>query len=256
MSVKLNFQSYGEGKPLYILHGLFGSNRNWTGIARQLANSFQVITIDLRNHGESEHADSMSYTDMAEDITRVMSSRGHEAISILGHSMGGKTAMVLSLLNPSLVERLIVVDISPVPYRSNHDELISALQSLPISTLENRSQADSLLEQHIPEPMLRQFLLQNLIRDENGFKWRIHLNAIQENHSKLRDFPTDLAGKTYDNPALFISGERSDYIQAEHQDIIIGYFPAATHIIIDNADHWVHADKPAEVIKAVTEFLI
>ncbi|MGK0298486.1 MAG: esterase [Gammaproteobacteria bacterium] len=256
MSVKLNFQSYGEGKPLYILHGLFGSNRNWSGIARQIANSFQVIAIDLRNHGDSGHADSMSYIEMADDITGFMSSRGHEAISILGHSMGGKTAMVLSLLNPSLVERLIVVDIAPVRYRSNHDELISALQSLPISKLENRSQADSLLEQHISEPMLRQFLLQNLIRDDSGFKWRIHLDAIQLNHSKLRDFPTELAGNTYDNPALFISGDLSDYIQPEHQDIITGYFPEARHIIIENADHWVHADKPAEVIKAVRDFLI
>jgi esterase len=256
MSVNLNFQSYGEGKPLYILHGLFGSNRNWSGIARQLSSSFQVYPIDLRNHGDSGHADSMSYIEMAEDITELMSSLGHDAISILGHSMGGKTAMVLSLLNPSLVDRLIVVDISPVRYRSNHDELISALQSLPISRLENRSQADSLLEQHISEPMLRQFLLQNLVRDENSFKWRIHLDAIQENHIKLRDFPKELADKTYDNPALFISGGLSDYIQAQHQDTIFGYFPLARHIKIENADHWVHADKPAEVIKAVRDFLI
>ncbi len=255
MSVKLNYQTYGEGKPLLILHGLFGSNRNWSAISRKLSNSYQVISIDMRNHGDSAHADSMTYLEMAEDIINLVATLGHTSIYILGHSMGGKTAMALSLLKPSLLERLIVVDISPTKYQTNHDELISAMLSIPVNKLENRTQADNILSQHITEPTLRQFLLQSLIREDTGFNWRINLHAIQQNYANLRDFPEELAGKTFDKPVLFIAGSLSDYIKKEHDNDIAGFFPNATRVIIENANHWVHADSPEKVIKEVSAFL-
>jgi esterase len=256
MPVKLNYQAHGEGKPLLLLHGLFGSGRNWSGIARQLSGSYKVVTVDLRNHGASGHADSMAYTEMAEDIARLVTSLGQDSICILGHSMGGKTAMTLSLLNPALVERLIVVDIAPAKYLSNHDDLISAMHLLPVNKLKNRNQADVFLSQYIPEPRLRQFILQNLVRDEDaGYKWRINLKAIQDNQNRLRDFPAELKGMSFEGPALFLSGSLSDYIGTHHQDAINAYFPESTHVVIEDAKHWVHADKPDEVIKAVSRFL-
>ena len=255
MPVRLNFKTYGEGKPLLVLHGLFGSNRNWSGIARQLSTSHQVIAVDLRNHGASGHSESMTYPEMAEDIATLAKSLGHDSISILGHSMGGKTAMVLSLLNPSLVERLIVVDIAPVLYPSNHDELITAMQSLPVNELETRNQADAFLSQQVSDPQLRQFLLQNLIREDEGYRWRINLQAIHNNHASLRDFPAEFNDRSFHGPALFLSGQLSDYIQADHHEIIRSYFPDSRHVAIADANHWIHADKPEEVIKEVSIFL-
>lgn len=255
MTARLNYQSYGEGKPLFILHGLFGSHRNWAGIARQLSDQYQVITIDLRNHGDSFHSDSMSYIDMAADITSLAADLGHKSINILGHSMGGKTAMSLSLLNPSLVNNLIVVDIAPVRYPTVHDELISAMLSLSLQDISSRQHADELLGQHITDETLRQFLLQNLVRNDSGYIWRLNLGAIKHNHHLLRGFPDEVSGKTFNNPALFLSGELSDYVMPAHNNIIAEYFPASTHVVIKNARHWVHADKPAEVLNEIRNFL-
>jgi len=256
MSLNLNYKSYGEGKPMFILHGLFGSNRNWSGIARHMATEFQVITVDLRNHGDSDHADSMSYPEMAEDLVTLAQSLGHSTINVSGHSMGGKTAMVLSMLYPALIEKLIVVDIAPVTYQSNHDDLISVMQSLPINTITSRTEADELLSNQITDPGLRQFLLQNLIRNKDGFLWRINLNAIEQNHLILRDYPEKLANNIYTGPTLFIAGGKSDYIKPEHHCIIKELFPNATHKIIENANHWVHADEPEEFIRILKAFVM
>ncbi|MEX2354179.1 MAG: alpha/beta fold hydrolase [Gammaproteobacteria bacterium] len=255
MPVNLNYQIYGAGAPLFILHGLFGSGRNWNSIARQLSNSNQVVTVDLRNHGDSEHADSMTYTEMAEDIVRLATDLGHDSFKLVGHSMGGKTAMTAALLYPEKVGSLVIVDIAPVSYPSSHDELITALQSLPLTTLTSRNQADQMLAEQIDNPTLRQFLLQNLVRDKDGYKWRINLDAIQTNHSLLRDFPAELQGGHYAGPMLLLSGGQSDYIQSEHQPIITGFFPNTDHRIIRDANHWVHADKPDRVIEEIRAFL-
>ena len=240
---------------MYILHGLFGSNRNWSGIARHMATEFQVISVDLRNHGASDHADSMSYPEMAGDLVTLVQSLGHSTIKVIGHSMGGKTAMALSLLYPALIEKLVVVDIAPVTYQSNHDDLISAIQSLPISTITSRAEADELLSNQITDPGLRQFLLQNLIRNKDVFSWRLNLNAIEQNHKILRDFPEKLADNIYTGPTLFIAGGKSDYIKPEHYSIIKELFPNATHKIIENANHWVHANEPEEFIRILSVFV-
>ena len=255
MPVKLHYQIYGEGKPLYLLHGLFGSNRNWFNIARQLAPTLQVIAVDLRNHGDSDHAVSMSYPEMAEDLKELAASLGHTSFDLLGHSLGGKTAMAFALLYPSLLDKLIVVDISPVRYDSTHDELISVMRSVPVGTLTNRDQAGEFMASRIPDPMLRQFLLQNLVRDGSAYKWRINLDGILKNYSRLREFPDELTGMRFNGPSLFLAGARSDYVQPEHHLIITGLFPQAQIKTVENAAHWVHADQPEAVVREVHDFL-
>jgi esterase len=255
MTVKLHYQIVGEGEPLLVLHGLFGSHRNWFSITRQLAVNRQVIALDLRNHGASGHADSMSYPEMAEDLHQLVSALGHEQIDLMGHSMGGKTAMAFALLYPEQVGKLIVVDIAPVNYQLNHDEIIAALRTVPVASLGNRAEADSLLATHIPEPGLRQYLLQNLIKDDTGFRWRLNLDAIHFNHPLLRSFPEKLAGSRWEGSSLFLSGSESDFVLPEYTADIQRYFPSAQQHIIEGANHWVHADKPAEVVSVVSAFL-
>jgi esterase len=256
MTVKLQYQTYGHGEPVFILHGLFGSGRNWSSISRQLANDYSVFTIDLRNHGASGHADSMRYTEMAKDIVELARQLGVKNVGLIGHSMGGKTAMVASLLYPEFVNKLIVIDIAPVNYPSNHDELISAMLALPVEQIENRTQADEYLAANIQEPVLRQFLLQNLLKDGDRYKWRINLDAIRNNHTLLRQFPDEVRTLTYEKLTLFLSGALSDYIKPEHDEAISTYFPQHEHVVVDNANHWVHADKPKSVIEEVSRFLV
>ncbi len=256
MSVNLHYQAYGHGEPVFILHGLFGSGRNWSSISRQLANDYSVFSIDLRNHGASGHADSMNYTEMAMDIVELARQLGVENVGLIGHSMGGKTAMVASLLYPELVNKLVVIDIAPVNYPSNHDELIATMLALPVEQIENRTQADDYLASNIQEPALRQFLLQNLIKDDEKYKWRINLEAIRNNHTLLRQFPDEVRTLTCEKPTLFLSGALSDYIKPEHDEAISRYFPQHEHVLIEDANHWVHADKPKVVLEELSRFLV
>lgn len=255
MTVKLHYQTVGEGKPLFVLHGLFGSHRNWFSIARRLAENRQVIAVDLRNHGASGHADTMDYPEMAADLAALIDELGHGHIDLMGHSMGGKTAMAFALLYPELLGKLVVVDIAPVQYEFTHDELIAALRTVPLASIESRAEADNLLTSHIPDAGLRQYLLQNLIKDENGFRWRLNLEVIHASHGRIRSFPETLAEQSWKGPSLFLSGSESDFVLPAHTAEIKRYFPAAQQHIIEGANHWVHADKPVDVVNAVSTFL-
>lgn len=255
MTVELNYQTYGEGEPVFILHGLFGSGRNWSSIARQLANTYSVITVDLRNHGTSGHATTMSYPEMAEDVIALARQLSIEKFNIVGHSMGGKTAMVMSLLYPENINKLIVIDIAPVSYPTNHEELIEAMLSLAVDKIENRNHADVLLSAEVPDPNLRQFLLQNLVKDDDRYAWRINLEAIRENHATLRQFPEEVNSLTFNGPALFLSGSLSDYVKTQHQEAIAGFFPQYKPVVVNDANHWVHADKPDIVLEELKGFL-
>ncbi|NNE37671.1 MAG: alpha/beta fold hydrolase [Gammaproteobacteria bacterium] len=255
MTVELNYQIHGEGEPVLVLHGLFGSGRNWSRIAKQLSSHFQIITIDLRNHGNSGHNAIMRYPEMATDVINLAERLGLNTFNIIGHSMGGKTAMAASLLYPDKISNLVVVDIAPADYPTNHDDLISIMLSLPVHEIDNRKRADELLAEQIPDPILRQFLLQNLVKDGDNYTWRINLKAIQENHAHLKQFPKDFKTLSYHGPALFLSGSLSDYVKPEHGDTISGYFPQHEHIAVEDANHWVHADKPEEVIEIVLNHL-
>jgi len=255
MPIKLNYQTYGEGKPVIILHGLFGSSRNWTSIAKKLSGDFQIINVDLRNHGDSAHAETMTYPEMAEDIYQLLNERGLEQASLIGHSMGGKVAMAFALNHQIVIKNLVVLDIAPVSYCREYMQLIEALLRLPINKIKNRKQADEILQTDIPESTLRQFLLQNLVQDGNGFRWRINLGVIKTSIEDIAGFPEAESGTIFKGPVLFLRGENSDYISSEYFSVIEKYFPKSNIHTIKNAGHWLHAEQPQEVLDKITSFL-
>lgn len=255
MPVKLNYHSYGEGEPVIIVHGLFGSGSNWKTIAKKLADRFKVLTVDLGNHGNSDHADSMSYKEMVDDVCRLIDTIGLDKVNMIGHSMGGKTAMVLASNYPSLIKRLLIVDIAPVSYTNDYRPLIKALNSLPLDKLTSLNEASELLRESISEHGLRQFLLQNLVRDSAGFRWRINLPVINNYLKEILSFPQDITDNPFQWPVRFLAGSNSDYIQSEHQDKIYNLFPKATIHSIDNAGHWLHVDQPTDFLRETESFL-
>ena len=241
--IALQAQISGSGSPLIILHGLFGSARNWGGIARGLADLRQSHALDSRNHGASPWSDEMSYPVMAGDVVAYILRHEFAPCDVLGHSMGGKTAMVLALSRPELVERLIIVDIPPAPTEDgDHARLIQAMLGLDLNRPLRRADADTELAPAIPDPTLRAFLLQNLITDHDRFRWRLNLAGIAANLPALTGFP-ELNGP-FLGPTTFLAGERSDYIRPRHQSRIRQLFPNAQLVEIGDAGHWPHAERP------------
>ncbi len=255
--MELFYRVYGEeGFPLLILHGLFGSSDNWHNLARRFAEHFRVFTLDLRNHGNSPHADIMTYPVMAEDVREFMERQGLRETYLLGHSMGGKVAMMLALRYPERVSKLVVEDIAPRAYPPVHRDVLERLRSVPLDTLRHRREAEVYLERYISEPAVRQFLLKYLIRDpETGrFRWKFNLQAIEKNYERIAGWPA-IEG-TYDGPTLFVRGERSDYVREDDLPIIQRYFPYARLVTIEGAGHWVHVDAPEAFLEIVTNFLL
>ena len=250
--MQLHVSIQGQGEPLIILHGLFGTLENWGGQIKTLAENHQVYAVDLRNHGRSPHDNDMSYTAMAADIAELMDTHGLKSAHILGHSMGGKAAMQLAMTQPERIRQLIIVDIAPVQYNHDHDTVIQGLKAVSLDTIKSRREADQQLAEHITETGLRQFLLKNLYRTENGFAWRMNLQVIESQYAHIS---AALEGKSYKGNTLFIKGGNSDYITLEYKDALLKYFPAAAYKMIQNAGHWPHAEKPAAFSKLVTSFL-
>ncbi|AXX98728.1 alpha/beta fold hydrolase [Profundibacter amoris] len=235
--------------PLLIVHGLYGSARNWGAIARRLSDDRQVISVDMRNHGESDWFDSHSYPDMAEDLAEVIKANGGQA-DVIGHSMGGKAAMMLALTHPALVRRLLVADIAPVVYDRTQVPYIHAMRGLDLTQVEKRSDADRLLAKDIPEDGVRAFLLQSL--DIKGKRWRLNLDGLEREMPLIMGFP-DVDG-TFDGPTLFLSGGESDYVQPEHRARIKALFPKARFARIAGVGHWLHAEKPREFTETARTF--
>ena len=251
----LHHSRLGQGVPLIILHGLFGSGRNWQSLARGFAEGLQVICVDLRNHGRSFHADEMTYSVMTADVISLMDHLGIPAANILGHSMGGKVAMMLAATCPQRVKRLIVADIAPVTYRHDYEELITPILSLPLDTLKSREQADQIIAQSIQEAPLRAFLLQNLVRDANTWRWRVNWHAIQRHLDQLVGFPQLAIDWKIDHPSLFIRGALSDYVGDAEIDVINQHFSVCRIESLEQAGHWLHADQPREFSRHVLDFL-
>nr|WP_067298837.1 alpha/beta fold hydrolase [Marinobacterium profundum] len=251
--MQLHHQIQGQGEPLLILHGLFGSLDNWGSQAKALASEYQVISIDLRNHGRSPHDPEMTYAAMAQDLIELMDSLGIDSARVLGHSMGGKAAMQLALSAPERVGKLIVVDIAPVQYPDHHGDVFSGLQAIDLSTVKSRSDAEKQLAPRIEDAMVRAFLLRNLYRTEAGqFDWRFNLQALHHGYPNISAPPT---GAPFAGPTLFIKGGNSDYIQAAHRDAILGLFPAAGYKVVEGTGHWPHAEKPALMTRLIQSFL-
>ncbi len=254
--MKLNFRQHSEhGEPVLILHGLFGSLKNWNRHARQLAEEFKVFSLDLRNHGSSPHVDIMNYPVMADDVLEFLDAQEINRTHVLGHSMGGKVAMQMALSHPTRITKLLVVDIAPVAYTGNrggHDEVFEGLSAVEPGTLTARNEADEILAKFISEPAIRQFLLTNLEHEEQGFRWRFNLPALKANYDELRN--NLITDKPCDKQVLFIKGALSNYIQEDDKEHILALFPSAKVKIVMGAGHWVHAEKPELFSKIVRDF--
>lgn len=236
-----------ETRPLTIVHGLFGSARNWGAIAKRLSDRGEVTSVDLRNHGESPWRDSHGYHDMADDLAAILA----PGTDVLGHSMGGKAAMVLALKRPDLVGRLIVADIAPVAYSHTQAHLIDAMREIDLDAVETRRDADEQLQPHVAEPGVRAFLLQSL--DVKARRWRLNLDVLADEMAGILSFP-EVEGR-YEGPALFLTGSESDYVKREDRPLIKALFPEARFAKLPGAGHWLHADKPREFEAAVRTFL-
>lgn len=250
----LNHKEYGQGKPIIILHGLFGSLDNWATMAKNLGNHFRVITMDLRNHGNSPHSEEWNYSLMANDVLETMNSLSIEKACLAGHSMGGKTAMVFAGLFPEKIEKLMVIDIGPKYYPPHHHEILEALNSVKVEQITARKEAEEKLGEKISDPGIKQFLLKNLFWVTEGrLAWRFNLKTISEK-IEIVGAATPGEGKTILTPTLFVKGSNSGYIKKEDENQIKNSFGEVEIIEIEGAGHWIHAEKPAELFRCFLDF--
>ncbi|MCG8696771.1 MAG: alpha/beta fold hydrolase [Bacteroidales bacterium] len=263
--MKLFHRIEGKGEPLVILHGLYGSADNWYKIASFLLNDYTIILPDFRNHGRSPHSEEFGIDIMADDIKLLIEDLNFSKVSIMGHSMGGKVAMAFASRYPDLIERLIVVDVSPFSYKNEssfmpqleqHQSIMNALLNLDVDNIQKREEADVQLSSDIRNALVRQFLLKNLKRkDGSGFYWQVNLKVLASKLSSLLMAGDIVANKELTMPTLFIKGEKSIYMQEEQFVKIKEVFPQAKFKIIMDAGHWVHAEQTDEFVKCVREFL-
>lgn len=251
----LHAKTFGQGQPLVILHGLFGMLDNWQTLARQWAEDYHVILLDLRNHGRSLHSDEMNYALMAEDVAVTLEEMGIDECYLLGHSMGGKVAMQIAFSYPDLVQKLVVVDITPRRYRPGHQSVFAALNAVDPAAITDRKAAAEEMSRHMPDRGVQLFLLKNLTRDEQaGYRWRMNLPAITAAYDQLIG-PVGLATDCFTGPTLFLRGRKSGYVQDDDLELINLLFPAAQLVTIEDAGHWVHAEQPEALLAAVNAFL-
>ncbi|MEZ8145451.1 esterase [Enterovibrio norvegicus] len=250
----LNFKIQGEGQPLLLIHGLFGSLDNLGGLARVLADHYKVYQIDLPNHGQSPRSDDVTYPSQASAVKDFITQQGLNHVSVVGHSMGGKVAMAFAMANPDLVDQLVVMDIAPVQYRvRRHDAVLAGLNATMQTPIANRKEAEQTLSQHVKEPGVRQFLLKSLAKQDDGlFNWRFNVAALEANYDDITDWPLN---GVFDKKTLFLKGADSDYIAAEHRDSIERQFPQAKAHVVAGTGHWLHAEKPDTVARVITRFL-
>ncbi|MBI1192323.1 MAG: alpha/beta fold hydrolase [Bacteroidetes bacterium] len=250
----LNYREIGSGPALVILHGLFGSLDNWVTLGKQFAEAHTVYLVDQRNHGRSPHAAPMDYTTMAEDLRAFFEDHGIRKAAVLGHSMGGKTAMRFALDHPDLTEALIVADIAPKTYPPGHDAIFDGLKKVTPEQLADRTEAEEQLGRFIPDGDVRLFLLKNLTRNpEGGYRWKMNLPVIEQEYTDILGF--EGADFAYDGPALFVRGGRSNYVEDADWPAIAELFPQASLQTIPNAGHWLHADQPRAFYEVVQRFL-
>lgn len=255
MTLDLACAEFGAGAPLVILHGLYGAKRNWGSVAARLAARRRVLTVDLRNHGESPWDARHDYEALAADVARLIETRIGGPADVLGHSMGGKAAMVLALGRPDLVARLVVVDIAPAASPGTAAVAPHVLRGVPLAGLTRRAEVEEALAATIPDPQVRAFLAANVRTGPNGLAWTINLEALDRHFAEILSFPEIAAGVSFPKPTLFIAGGRSDYLRPEHRPAIERLFPHAVVETISDAGHWVHAESPVAFLATVERFL-
>lgn len=252
MKLALNHDIIGDNTkpPFIILHGLFGSISNWRSVAKMLSEHYCIHSLDLRNHGNSPWADTMSYVEMATDVHQYIIDHDLDQPYLLGHSMGGKVCMVLLQYFAPQLSKVFIIDIAPVQYDHNHDHFIEALLALNIKYIISRKQIDNDLSKSITSLSVRQFLLQNLIRKDEGFQWRLNLPAIARAKQEIFGYPD---GIQCDKPITLIKGSHSDYIIADYYDQIFSHFPKTRLTTIENAGHWLHAEQPQQLVDLILQ---
>lgn len=251
--MKLNYKQYGQGPPLIILHGLLGSLDNWHTLAKKFGEAYTVYTIDQRNHGRSPHSEDLSYPLMADDLYEFMQDHQITSACLIGHSMGAKTAMQFAIHYPHMAQQLVLVDMHPFRNAPSHQTIFEALKSVDLSTLERRSDADEQLKPLIPDFGIRQFLLKNLTRtEEGGYGWKVNLPVLEKAYDKILE---GVNNGTFEGPVLFLKGGRSDYIDETNLPEYQQIFPHATLKTIEESGHWIHAEAPQQFYDAVQAFL-
>ncbi len=252
LRIVLYYKSLGDGPPLIILHGLFGSGDNWRTIGKDLAKDYQVILVDQANHSRSPWTTTWSYDQAAEDIVAVMDDLDLEKAHVLGHSMGGKVALTLAQMYSSRVDNLIVVDIAPKSYQRGHDLIFEAVFDLDFGQITSRSEADSALATRIDSPMVRQFILKSLARDpEHGWRWKTNFQLLYDTYDEMVG---EVAADKIIHPTLFVRGGRSIYVSDEDIKAIKEVMPQVEVTTIE-AGHWIHAERPQELLSAIRSFL-
>jgi esterase len=247
-------RSYGSGNPFIILHGLLGSSDNWQTLGKQLGKSYHVIIPDARNHGRSPHSDEFNYVVMTDDVRDCMDQQRLFSTHLLGHSMGGKTAMLFALTYPERVDKLIVVDIAPRRYGNEHERIFHALTSIDLAAMTSRTVIDETLATEIPEFALRQFLMKNLRRDEAGsFQWKMNLKVLERTYNEIA---VDIQGtRQFEKPTLFIKGSLSNAITHDDEPLMKKLFPNMKIATLQGVGHWIHAEAPEKFAQYVLEFL-
>jgi len=251
--MELFYKKSGQGQPLIVLHGLMGMLDNWATPAKVLSDHFEVYLVDQRNHGHSEHSDDFSYQDMSDDLYEFIEAHQLEGAHILGHSMGGKTAMKFAQNYPSMLDKLVIADIAPRAYEVHHQQILAGLLAVDLKIIQKRSDADKILKQYIPEFGVRQLLLKNLYWPEKGrLAWRFNLEIINDTIEQIGE---EINDRKYSGETLFIRGAKSNYIHDIDKEMIDVYFPNSKINTIPNSGHWVHAEQPEQFLKFVIEFL-
>lgn len=254
-SVHHHLSSNDKDKPwLMLIHGLFGSLDNLAVIRRELQNDFNVLSVDLPDHGKSIYTEQFGFDTYANYMFDLLDDLGIEKIQVLGHSLGGKVAMCMALTQPNRITKLVLADIAPVKYEPRHQSVLSGLNNVDLNNTLDRNHANEQMVEHIVEPGVRQFLLKSLYQEDGKWSWRFNLALLE------RDYPR-LSGaieseKPFTKPVLFIKGGNSDYLLAKHQSPIAKLFPNSQAKIIQNTGHWLHSEKPSIFNRLARSFLL
>lgn len=249
----LNYRKLGEGQPLIILHGVFGSSDNWQTLGKQFAEEHLVYLVDQRNHGNSFHHHEFNYDVMAEDLMNLIKDENLTKVNLIGHSMGGKTVMNFACKYPNMVNKLVVVDIAPKNYPPHHQQIFKAFHAVNLQSIQSRGEADKQMSLVIDDFGIKLFLLKNLKRTNEGFHWKVNLPVIEANIEEVGKGLNE--GDVFTGDTFFVGGGASDYIQEKDHDLIKSHFPKARIEMIPEAGHWVHAVKPNELFQSVNTFL-
>ncbi len=256
MLTTLHYQELGDApQALVLLHGLFGSSANWLGMARSLATDWRVVVPDLRNHGRSFHDPDVSYPALAGDVVALLDRLDIAQAALVGHSMGAKAAMWLALTAPDRVARLVSVDSAPTGYSSGFAAILRGLTAVDLGGLPNRAAADAALATQVPDPRVRDYLLQNLVKHDGAWRWRANLAALAGGVDTITGWPAPPEGARYLGPTLFLHGGESNYVRPDHEPGIRALFPYARFRSVPGAGHWVYADRPTEFLAALRAFL-